>query len=318
MRLFTLGLMALIYLLPMASLVRKTPPEQDSPSKQDSTPIHEQIDRPSVVACGGCHPDTYREWKDSLHHRAWTNDNVRNATRDFAIEKCRACHSPLPVLISGLDQPPLYRDFIQDDGVHCLSCHGRKDGVAAARTIPDAPCRPTFDPGLMKAEMCYPCHELTHDAFSEYYESDAHKLGIRCADCHMPARKDRPGHFHGGLGGLNEAFVKKAIETSCRLEERKVVVTIRNRTGHRFPGEIPSRAFIIRVEFDRGDARFVTLRKPAKSERREDDRLRPNETRELTFALPQGASRASVTFLWKPFPLLPDEEAFILCEWRSE
>ena len=36
------------------------------------------------------------------------------------------------------------------------------DGVGAARTIPDAPCRPRFEPRLRDARLCYPCHEPTH------------------------------------------------------------------------------------------------------------------------------------------------------------
>src|SRR5262245_7215228 len=159
-----------------------------SPGDRDERPPHERIDRPSAEACGGCHAVELAEWSASLHGRAWTNTNARAATKDFTKVECRACHSPLPVLVSGLTDPPDYRDFNQEDGVHCLSCHGLEDGVAAARTIEGAPCHPRADPRLLSADHCYPCHQPTHHAFDEYRVSRAFAEGTRCQDCHMRER----------------------------------------------------------------------------------------------------------------------------------
>lgn len=270
---------------------------------------HERIDVPSLVACGGCHTDVYAEWAESLHHRAWTNANARSATDDFRIESCRPCHSPASVFATGFDRRPDYRDFNQEDGVHCLSCHGLEDGVAAARTIPDAPCRPRFDARLVSADHCYPCHEPTHQAFEEYEESDAHALGVRCADCHMPvvAREGRAGRSHGPHGGLDAEFVRKGLRWEARAGDGAVLVELANRTGHKLPGEIPSRALLVSVRFDRGPWEDVLLRKPNKGEEREDDRLRPDEVRTLRFDAPEGAREAEVCVLFRPLPLLPPE-----------
>ena len=283
----------------------------------DERPIHERIDLPSIAACGGCHTRVYDEWAQSLHAKAWTNANVRTATKDFSIESCRPCHSPLPVLPRGLDERPAFRDFNQRDGVHCLACHGLADGVAAARTIPDAPCRPRFEPRLLKARMCWPCHEPTHQAFTEYETSDARALGIRCVDCHMQPREDGRGRSHGPHGGLNEAFVKRAIAWRCSIEDGLLRVVLRNRTGHKFPGEIPSRAFVVRVDFPDAEPVRVLLRKPNKREDREDDRLLPDEERTLTFPLPEGATSARVRLYFKPLPLLSEEHSFLLADWTG-
>ena len=169
----------------------------ESAAPQAEKPIHERIDEPSLFACGGCHEQVYGEWSQSLHHGAWTNANVVAATQGFERRSCRPCHSPLPVLPHGLDRRPRYRDFNQEDGVHCLSCHGLPDGVAAARTIADAPCKPRFTPGLLDVNLCYPCHEPTHQAFEEYRQSDAFATGVRCVDCHMQPRRDAPGRSRG-------------------------------------------------------------------------------------------------------------------------
>ena len=281
-------------------------------------PIHERIDLPSVAACGGCHQQVYLEWSRSLHAKAWTNANVRAATRDFEKESCRPCHSPLPVLPNGLDVPPAYRDFNRADGVHCLSCHGLTDGVAAARTVEGAPCRPRFEPRLLQANHCFPCHQPTHQAFDEYWTSDAFAVGLRCVDCHMQPRENGRGRSHGPNGGMNAEFVARALAWHCDVVDGEVRVTLRNRAGHKFPGEIPSRSLVVRVEFPQSEARVVVLRKPHRGEERIDDRLRPDETRTLTFPFPDGVTSASVRLVFVPLPLLPEGQGFVLGEWSGE
>ena len=288
------------------------------PEGPATRPVWERIDQPSVVACGGCHQEVYQEWAESLHHGAWTNANVLNATRNFSREECRSCHSPMPVLPHGLDRRPEFRDFNHDDGVHCLSCHGLVDGVAAARSIDDAPCRPRYEPRLLEARMCYPCHEPTHQAFAEYETSNAFAVGVRCVDCHMQPTKHRRGRSHGANGGLNPEFVKRALAWRCWLEEGEVRVQLRNRCGHKFPGEIPSRSFVVRVTFPGHDPVYELLRKPHKRESRDDNRLLPDETRVLRFPLPRGVSSAEVRLLFKPLPLMPEDQSFLLGEWSSK
>ena len=294
-------------------------PDAGSRAPQLEPPIHERINLPSIAACGGCHIEVYREWSESLHHRAWTNANVRTATSDFRRRGCRPCHSPMPVLLNGLDRRPRFRDFNHEDGVHCLSCHGLEDGVAAARSVPDAPCNPRRTPRLLQANMCYPCHEPTHQAFAEYETSNAHAVGVRCVDCHMQPtaerRRGRHGRSHGANGGLNPEFVRRALAWRCWIEDDWVCVELRNRCGHKFPGEIPSRSFVVRVEFPGQDPVYELLRKPHRGEAREDNRLRPDETRVLRFPLPVRNAHVKVTLLFKPLPLLPESRAFNLGTW---
>lgn len=278
-------------------------------------PPFERLALPSVAACGGCHRAAYEEWAGSLHAKAWTNANVREATRGFELAECRPCHSPMPALATGLDRAPAFRDFNREDGVHCLSCHGIAGGVAAARAAEGAPCNPKEEPGLLRAEMCFPCHQPTHGAFDEYAVSSAKKEGKRCADCHMPPRAGGSGRSHAGLGGLDEAFVRRAIEARFERRGAEVRVLVTNKTGHKFPGEIPSRSFVVRVTYAAGEPLHLTLRKPRKHEAREDDRLRPDESRELRFG-PRGADAvARIDLLFKPYPATPDGAAFALASW---
>lgn len=297
----------------------ETEPEarpQNEPRAADERPPWELIDLPSVVACGACHRQVWREWSQSLHARAWTNENVRTATNGFSKEECRPCHSPRSVFETGFGRAPAFRDFNHEDGVHCLSCHGLTDGVAAARTIPDAPCRPRREPRLLDADHCYPCHEPTHSAFEEYWESNAYADGVRCADCHMPERPDGSGRSHGPHGGMNPEFVKKAVEIAIAREGEEVLVTLRNLTGHKFPGEIPSRSLLVSVEGADVEEQYVRLRKPNKGEAREDDRLTPDEERTLRFSVPAGTTSVVARVRFLPLPLTPPEDGFLLAEAR--
>jgi hypothetical protein len=52
-------------------------------------------------------------------------------------------------------------------------------------------------------------------------------------------------------------------------------------------------------------------------EDRKDNRLRPDEVRVLHFRFPAGASDAEVRLLFKPHPLMPVDESFVIGEWTS-
>ena len=126
------------------------------------------------------------------------------------------------------------------------------------------------------------------------------------------------GAYHGPLGGLNIDFVREGLHWACRLDGGDVVVTLGNQTGHKFPGEISSRSLVLRVEFSNGDIEHLVYRKSHKTETdRPDNRLTPNEFRDVRVPLPDGADGARVWILWKPYPLMPDEESFVIGEWSS-
>lgn len=267
------------------------------------------ITAPSVAQCGECHMEVFREWDRSLHRWAWLNRNIQQATRNFTMVECRPCHSPEPVAFTGLDTIPRFRPHLVEDGVHCLSCHGLPDGrVAAARDVPEAPCRPVRTPWLWTHMACYPCHQPTHNANAEFLESAAYRRGWSCQDCHMPRverrRPDgtvREGRSHGPHGGLEPEQVRAGVDIEVEVRAGWVAVRLANLTGHKFPGEIPSRALHVVVRPQGGEEQRIVLRKPFKGEEGwSDNRLRPDEVRELEFDVAAGT--AEVLVLWYPYP----------------
>ncbi|MBK9385625.1 MAG: hypothetical protein IPN34_12510 [Planctomycetes bacterium] len=274
--------------------------------------------RPALVACAPCHERVFREWSESAHARAWTDRNARQSSREFARVECRACHAPQAVLATGLDAIAVEREVQREDGVHCLSCHGLsrgEAGVAALRDLPAAPCRPRRVEALATNALCFPCHEPRQGTLGEFARSAAAARGELCSTCHFPAQPGRLGRSHGDWGGANERFVRTGLRFDCRIEGAELVVALQNLTPHRFPAESRSRALVLRVEHFSGAVEHRSFRRPNEDESQVDERLLPDERRELRFALPEGASPARVEALMKSFPLQPDAAAFVLGRW---
>ncbi|MBL8900685.1 MAG: hypothetical protein JNM84_23840 [Planctomycetes bacterium] len=274
--------------------------------------------RPALVACAPCHERVFLEWSESAHAHAWTDRNARQSSREFTRVECRSCHAPQAVLATGLDVIAVEREAQREDGVHCLSCHGLPSGeagVAGLRDLPTAPCRPRRVEALATNALCFPCHEPRQGTLAEFARSSAAARDERCATCHFPALEGRPGRSHGDWGGANERFVRTGLRFACRVEGEALVVELENRTPHRFPAESRTRSLVVRVEHESGAVEHRSFRRPNEGESSPDERLEPEERRELRFALPGAEAPRRVELLFKTFPLQPDAAAFVLGRW---
>jgi len=226
---------------------------------------------------------------------------------------------------------PRYRPYNQEDGVGCAACHLRSDGsVACSGSAPDAPCRPVGDPRIATPEFCGACHNPSHDAYFEWKQSRYSAQGVACGDCHTKKvlrvgadGRSKVGVSHRWRGGFDREFVVgNSIRARTVIEGDSLVMRVHNLTGHKFPGEVPSRAFIIQMEFfDQENLLhedFFNLRRPFKSEvGNPDNRLLPDESREFRYAIPEGARRVRVSYLFKPTPFAMPQDWFVLDLWEG-
>ncbi len=207
-----------------------------------------------AAQCGSCHQEEHREWRTTVHSRAWTDPYYQvDWTFDGRQQICKNCHTPLDRqqedrVLGFLDrdkwQPVLAAnpDFdaaLQKEGVTCAGCHlrdGKILGPRGSRSAPH-PTQQVSDPN----EICVRCHVVQGkrwDTFyrmppcgttaeiaaardrlasrgGEYLVRDLAELG--CVQCHMPVREgagSRAGRRHLWRGGHDLATVRSALTAS--------------------------------------------------------------------------------------------------------
>ncbi|MCB9780089.1 MAG: hypothetical protein H6742_16100 [Alphaproteobacteria bacterium] len=164
--------------------------------------------------CGMCHQEIYREWQASTHAHAWTDAQFQGELhKDPQVGWiCINCHTP------AADQQQERVTWDPDDGVRqvqradnaafdpawqaegisCLTCHWRPDGIAAVHADNVAPHPTVIDPSLQQADLCLSCHQAAvrlEDALVCHFTTGQEWEQVRaagtvpdqpCQDCHMP------------------------------------------------------------------------------------------------------------------------------------
>jgi len=178
--------------------------------------------------CGACHQDEYREWKTTIHARAWTDPYYQvDWAFDGRQQLCNNCHIPLdrqqearvvgfrdrdksdPVLAPN----PEFDPALKQEGVTCAGCHLREGKILGPRGSANAPhpVEKFADPNV----LCLRCHVVQGARWDTFYRmppcgtvaeiaashgrlegrSGEYKVTkpaeIGCVQCHMPAM-ERP------------------------------------------------------------------------------------------------------------------------------
>lgn len=220
----------------------------------------------TAAACGECHAEIAREWRASLHARAW-DDPVFQAA--YAVEPmafCRNCHAPLT-------RPGRAPDRVAaEESVSCAVCHVRAGTVLSTRASGASP-HPVFATrSLGQSAFCAPCHQFNfpadpgphsdvyasdepmQDTWEEYRLSDAYARGTTCQDCHMPWRDDGRGRRHRSHafpGGSDLGLLQRAVRVELRARRAGEGTVVEARllpgdTGHAYPtGDLFRRAELV-------------------------------------------------------------------------
>lgn len=270
--------------------------------------------------CRECHEAVWLEWEASYHRRSWSDPHVQAAFQHFGHDrKCQSCHAPQPVVAIGSAKPQLRAAATRDSGVNCLSCHqlpqGR--GVAAVRTVANAPCKPLRHPDMISGELCGRCHDAIHD---DWKDSRYPKEQTTCQSCHMPAVAERPrGRSHVCLGGHDVPTIRSGVQVASRQEGEELVISVTNHaTGHNFPGERHNRVLLLEV-IERAEDKQITLVQqdrikeitPFRGES-SADRIRAGDTYESRFPIVEGSVSADVRLIYKPFPWYADRDSTVV------
>jgi len=245
--------------------------------------------------CGECHDEIYREWSQSIHARAWT-DEYFQADKEFEGDPpvCKNCHIQLDRqreqrVVGFADSERLHPlteanpDFdpqLRDEGVTCAVCHVRDGLVLGPFEIDDAPHKVKAAPELFSGkEPCQLCHLVSGNRWDMFYRKppcgtldEIEETGTSpdCVGCHLP-RVSRPmakggpvrtGGKHLFHGGHNREKVKGALRVATRLSQKqaetRVDVTLTNiGTTHYLPTGTPDRHLSLELRVVDGNRQAI-------------------------------------------------------------
>ena len=215
---------------------------------------------------------------------------------------------------------------LQQEGITCAACHVR-DGVIygpyPAEQL-NAPHPVEFDERFLSESLCLDCHEVPAKPFSflrsgicgtggEWEDGPYIKKGYRCQTCHMPevarpliaGQKSRKNGRHLWRGGNSPEQVAKALTITAKRQDSTIKVDITNSgAGHNFPTGDPDREVFITARLINHEGtvlqtkelhiRRIIIWKPIMIEL-SDNRIKPLETRTLSFKIPGWLSDQPLT-----------------------
>ncbi len=189
-------------------------PSWETPRVPASALAPEGVGSFSAMVCATCHPDIAREWAASTHAHAWIDPQFQaERAKDPAVAwLCDNCHTPLARQQAVLSTPsatgdvrrpttaanPAFDATLREEGITCLTCHWRPDGIASINPDAQAPHALVYAPELKSEQTCTVCHQAvarvgdtlvcTFDTGEEWRAANP---GKTCPECHMP-RVTRP------------------------------------------------------------------------------------------------------------------------------
>ena len=174
--------------------------------------------------------------------------------------------------------------------------------------------------------LCLACHNVMKNKQDIIVcnTGDEHRRGTTgksCIECHMGDAKmglvsslstsKKMIRSHGFHGARNSDILTKAVDLKLAKKNGDLTLTLTNLSSHNFPTGTGVRIATVVTEFYKGNTKISTQTEklevifaaadgnitlpPMASKELSDTRLKPNETRVISTAIPQGATKAIVT-----------------------
>lgn len=224
------------------------------------------------AACGQCHVEQYRMWRQSRHAGAFGAGVLGQALEmePFEVRGCMNCHAPLTEQFMGFEKAMEVgaRDFdkeLASAGIVCAACHMRRNqvygpprrqGGASPSDVAAAPHGTVARVGWFERSLfCAACHQGAQsdgpngkplmNTFVEWQSSEFAKMGVGCQQCHMPDRA------HAWRGIHDPAMVASGLSAEYRTAQDRVEFEVTNAgVGHAFPTYVTPRALMMAVAID--------------------------------------------------------------------
>ena len=229
-------------------------------------------------ACGSCHQDIAAEWRESLHHGAWTDPLFVEA---YTLERqgfCRRCHAPES---DPRNEPSA---AAKNEGIGCTTCHvldGVVLGVRGQGRL--GPHDTVARPWMAGPDACAGCHQFAFPGYSHQTDPApmqdtlgewrrSNKAGVPCQVCHMPYVRSPSGKNHRShrfqVQG-DPAMLARAVSASAvRESKRGIRIDLRSTgVGHAFPTGDLFRRLEVRVRLVDASGRILAEAAPQRLER---------------------------------------------------
>lgn len=289
-------------------------------------------------ACGTCHQQQYKDWKQSLHHKGM-GPTVLGQLLDMELDApllaitCQRCHAPLeeqiPYLEKGVKNPLFVKGF-REKGLTCTACHVRnhvRHGPPARR--PGTEKTGPHNGFVVREEyqspaFCASCHDfegagtmhgkLIQETAQEWRRTDFAAQGKTCQSCHMPDRRHLWKGIHDSAMVNSAVSIQVEFDPDSSRDSLKASLSLTNvGAGHRLPTYIEPQIMLFIDQLDSlgnlipGTRREgIIARKVTEEMDQEifDTRLMPGETYTLKYSIsksPKAATLMASVEVW------PDE-----------
>lgn len=274
----------------------------------------------SAKKCGECHKAIFKEWQESTHSRAWTNEvyqkklkEKKEASKTKAEPKvCYNCHVPQGVL-NRLGKKPRARKDTSNfhEGITCVSCH-EKGGVIHGPYGSKTDAHPVEKDPVFSSKnvvtLCQSCHNTkigpVLKVAKDFLESGLAEKGKSCIGCHMqeverhiavnalgkPVGEKRKGRKHDILGPRDTKFLASAFKLGSKRNGKDIEVIVTNEAGHKVPA-LTLRKFVFHVrQLDQKGEELAH----GKFELHHENLLKVLEKRHFPFSFKEGARKVEI------------------------
>lgn len=245
---------------------------------QGEAPIHwNPIERSlDPRSCAECHSDKHREWRSSLHAKAFSPGLVGQLLGYDSRQtgNCMQCHAPLAEQRQAFEAARARNEADRVDsqglaaaGNSCAGCHlrgHRHYGPPQRETEKTGPSDPTNPHGgvyrtafFEESEYCSACHQFPQayavngkplqNTYVEWQASSYAARGVTCQVCHMPERK----HLWRGIHDPEMTASGLTADTAATAAGAHLTIT-NTGVGHAFPTYITPLVELRGVRLDAG------------------------------------------------------------------
>lgn len=202
------------------------------------------------ASCEGCHVEVAREWRGSLHQRAYVDESFARALAREPAAFCRGCHAP-----EADPRAPAPAE-LAELGVGCISCHVPQDRVIAGPgpgrgAAPHAVARAAW---FGEPAACGGCHEFAFPGSGELMQATLREhaasayAATSCVDCHMPRRADGR-RDHRFAASRDPGLLRRALAATATRRGTAVDLVLRpGWVGHAVPTGDLFRRLVVEAE----------------------------------------------------------------------